>query len=890
MVWLRYVVTRLRGLVRRDRVEREMDEELRFHVLMRMRDNLERGMEPDEARRDALRAFGNVDVIKESCRDVRGGGMVETFIKDVRFAVRRMAKSPAFTTVAVLSLALGIGANTAIFGLVNAVLLRPLPVDHPEQLVSVFPVGRNDSVETFSYPNYKDFRDRNDVFSGFYVTRFAPMSLNRNGGSERVWGFLVSANYFDVLGVRAAFGRTLVPEDDRATLASPVVVLSHACWQRRFGGDSGVVGSTVDLNGHPFTVVGIAPESFTGTEIAYTPEIYVPMTMAPWVEPGSTWLERRDTQNIFAGGRLKPGVSRSQAEASLNVLAEQLGREYPDTNEGQTIELTPPGLIHPMLRGPVVGFAGILMGTVGLVLVIACANLANLLLGRATERRREIAVRLALGASRWRLVRQLLTESVLLSLVGGAAGLALAALIVRVVAVFRPPIDFPLWIDTPIDVRVFGFSLLVSVATGVAFGLVPALQTTKPQLVPALKESTSQAGAGRSLLRRGLVVAQVALSLVMLIAAGLVVRTLQHLQTMSPGFDPQNALMASIEPDLQGYDQQRTDQFVRQLADRVRALPGVKSAAVTDFVPLSLNYNSTGIHIEGEPPVRGSDIPEAMDGSVGPGYFETMRIPVLQGRAFDERDTADAPEVAVVNETFVRRFFPGSDAAGAIGKRFSHRGSDGPWTEIVGVVGDGKYFSISEDPRPFAYFALSQGSSSELTLLVRTAGDPEAMAAPVREEVRRLDPTMPVYGVQSLSRHMALSLFPARVAASLLGAFGLLALTLAAIGVYGVMAYSVAQRTREIGIRMALGARPRDVLRMVVRQGLQMSAIGLVAGLVGALGVTQLMSSLLYGVTSTDVPTYILISLLLAAVVLLASSVPALRAARVDPIRALRYE
>jgi predicted permease len=876
--------------MRRGRVEREMDDELRFHVLMRTRENVDAGMAPDDALRSARRAFGNVDVIKESCRDVRGGGMVETFIKDVRFAVRRMAKSPVFTTIAVLSLALGIGANTAIFGLVNAVLLRPLPVEHPEQLVSVYPVGRDDSIQTFSYPNYVDFRDRNDVLSGFYVTRFAPVSLNRNGGSERVWGFEVSANYFDVIGVKAALGRTLVPDDDRAMLASPVVVLSHGCWKRRFGGDPGVVGSTVDLNGHGFTVVGVTPEAFTGTEIAYSPELYVPMTMAPWVEPGSKWIEQRDSQNIFATGRLKPGVTETQAVASLNVLAAQLGKEFPDSNEGQTIEITPPGLIHPMLRGPVVGFAGILMGTVGLVLVIACTNLANLLLGRATERRREIAVRLALGASRGRLVRQLLTESVMLSLIGGAAGLALAAVIVRVVSALRPPIDFPLWIDMPIDVRVFGFSLLVSVATGVAFGLVPALQATKPQLVPALKEATSQAGAGRSLMRRGLVVAQVALSLVMLIAAGLVIRTLQHLQTMSPGFDPRDALMLSVDPGLQGYDRPRTDQFARQLAERVRALPGVKSAALTDFVPLSLNYNGTGIYVEGAPPARGVEVPEAMDGSVGPGYFETMRIPVLQGRTLEERDTADSPEVAVVNETFVHKFYPGSDAAGAIGKRFSYRSAEGPWVEIVGVVGDGKYFSISEDPRPFAYFALAQGNSTTLTLLVRTSGDPESMAGPVREEVRRLDATMPVYGVKSLSRHMALSLFPARVAASLLGAFGLLALTLAAIGVYGVMAYSVAQRTREIGIRMALGARPADVLRMVVRQGLQMSAVGLVAGLVGALAVTQLMSSLLYGVTSTDVPTYVLISLLLAAVVLLASSVPALRAARVDPIRALRYE
>ncbi len=893
MAWLLYVYTRLRGLVRKSEVERDMDDELRFHMLMRARENAEGGMDAEEARDAARRSFGNVAYIKELCRDVRGGGMIETLIQDVRFAARRMLKSPGFTAVALISLALGIGANTAIFGLVNAIMLRPLPVDHPEQLVSVYPVSKDHSVSTFSYPNYVDFRDRNEVFSGLIVWRMAPMSLDLGGGRpDRVWGYLASGNYFDVLGVKAAMGRTFLPEEDVTKGTHPVVVLSHGCWERRFGRDAGIVGRAIKLNGHTFTVIGVAPEGFSGTEVAYAPEMWVPMMMQPVVESYGDWLDRRDVQNIFATGRLKPGITPEQATASLDVIAAQLGREFPDSNEGQTIELTPPGLIHPLLRTPMVSFTAVLMGVVGLVLLIACTNLANLLLGRAAERRGEIALRLALGAGRLRIVRQLLTESVMLSLTGGLLGLGLATLIVRVVIAFKPPLDFPIWIDVPIDVRVYGFSLAVSALTGVVFGLIPALQTSKTDVVPALKESTARAGHGRSLLRRGLVVAQVALSLVLLIAAGLVLRTLQHLQSMSPGFDPRNAVMMSIDLGLQGYDEDRGRAFNRQLLDRVRALPGVESAALADFLPLSLNYNSTDYYVEGEPPVRGAEAPTAMNASVSPSYFAAMRIPIVAGREFDDHDTTETAEVAVVNETFARKHFAGPDPAlSAIGKRVSYKSATGPWVQIVGVVGDGKYFSIAEDTRPFIYFPLDQGRYSlNTTLLTRTTGDPESMIGPVRAEVTALDPTLPVFNVKTLARHMSLSLFPARVAASLLGAFGLLALGLAAIGIYGVMSYWVSQRTREIGIRMALGARPGDVLRMVVNQGLVMNAVGLAVGIVAALGVSQLLSSMLYGVSSTDLLTYLTISAVLTAVVLLACYVPAWRAAKVEPTRALRHE
>jgi len=817
--------------------------------------------------------------------------MMTTLWQDLRFGLRRLLKNPGFAAVAILSLALGIGANTAIFSLVNTVLLRPLPeVANPEQLVSVFPINKDDSVQAFSYPNYVDFRDRNEVFSGLFVTRFAPMSLSREGSNERVWGNLVSGNYFDVLGVKAARGRTFSPEEDRTPLSHPVVVLSHGCWERRFGRDPALVGKSITLNGHSFTVVGIAPEEFSGTEVAYKPEVWVPVMMLEWIEPGSNWLDRRSTQNLFATGRLKPGVNVAQAKATLNVLAQQLGKEYPDTNEGQTITLTPPGLIHPILRGPVISFTGVLMFTVGLVLLIACTNLANLLLARATERRKEIAIRLALGASRFRLVRQLLTESVLLSVTGGVLGLLLAFWVIDLVAAFRPPINFPLAIDINVDGRVLGFSLLISFATGVLFGLVPALQATKPELVPALKDTASQSGYRRSLVRSGLVIAQIALSLVLLIAAGLVVRALRHLQTMNPGFDPENRLTMSVDVGLQGYDKTRGQQFYQQLTERVGGLPGVQSTSLASFIPLSLNYNSVNVHVEGQAPVRGANVPSAMNASVGLNYFSTMGIPLVEGRDFGEGDREGATRVVIVNESFARKFFPASNPVeNAIGKRVSYR-SDGPLFQIIGVARDGKYFSIGEAPRPFIYFSLLQDYEPSAILLVRTSSDSKRMLASIRGEVQKLDDKLPVYDVKTMTEHMSLSLFPARIAAALLSSFGLLALALAGVGIYGVMSYSVAQRTREIGIRVALGATPRDVLRLVVWQGVTLALIGLSIGLVGSLVMTRLMSSVLYGVSETDSITFLGISLMLMVVVLLACYIPARRATKVDPMIALRYE
>ena len=811
--------------------------------------------------------------------------------KDIRYAIRSLLKRPGFVAVAVITLALGIGANTAIFSLVNTVLLRSLPVAEPRQIVSVAARGKDDSMSAFSYPNYRDFRDRNDVLSGLLVYRFVPLSLSRSGVNERIWGFEVSGNYFDVLGVKAIKGRAFTAEEDKTPLSNPVAVLSFESWQKRFGGDPDLVGKDVLLNNHQFKVIGIAPAGFKGTELVYTPEIWLPASMMAWVEPGADWLEDRNTRNFFAVGRLKPGIDSRQAEASLNLLAQQLAKEYPDTNEGQSIKIVPPGFIIPELRGAVVSFTWVLMAAVGLVLLVTCTNLAGLMLARATDRRREIAIRLAMGANRLRLIRQLLTESVLLSFVGGLAGVLLALWILDVLLAFKPPIDFPLALDVNVDWRVLLFSLGVSLLAGTIFGLAPALQATRPGLSQALRETSAQGGAARTRLRSVLVVAQIAISLVVLIAAGLVVRTLQQLQTMNPGFDAQNALTMSFDLGLQGYDDQHGQQFYRQLYERVQALPAVKSAAVSSYIPLSLNFNSRNVFVEGQPAERGENVPLAMNASVGPRFFETLKTPVVQGREFTEQDQEKTERVVVVNETFVRRLMPNASSTGdAVGKRFSTRSVSGPFMRIVGVARDGKYFNIAEEPRPFMWTPMSQDYQSSGILTVRTEGNPEALLGAVRKEVQALDRNLPLFDVKTLTEHMRLALFPARIAATVLGVFGFVALLLSAIGIYGITSYTVAQRTHEIGIRLALGAQLSDVMKLVLSHGLKLTIIGAAIGLFGAYLATRAITSVLYGVSATDPLTFGFVSVLLIGVALVACYVPSRRATKVDPLIALRNE
>jgi macrolide transport system ATP-binding/permease protein len=812
---------------------------------------------------------------------------MESIYKDIRYGIRGLFKRPGFTAIAVITLALGIGANTAIFSLVNTVLLRPLPVPHPEQLSEVYGTFHNGADYTIqSYLNYKDYRDRNDVFSGLMAYRFAPMSVSHDGRNERLWGYLVSGNYFDVLQVKPFLGRYFVPEEDQTMGSHPVAVISYGCWQKRFASDAGIVGKTLSLNGHVFTVIGVAPQAFNGTEVAYAPELFVPMMMAKEVEPGSNWIEYRNSDNLFVVGRLKPGVTTPQAESVMQAITLQLAKEYPKENKGRGVRLLAPGLFIPDIRNSVISFSAVLMGVVALVLLLACVNLANLLLARATERRKELAIRLAVGASRTRLIRQLITESVLVSLAGGLVGLLLAMWINNLVASIRLPTDIALKFDLQIDWRVLAFALAVSLATGVFFSLLPALQSSKPELVPALKDEVSMAGFRRSRLRNTLVVAQVALSLILLVCAGLVVRSLQVAQNTRPGFTPENAVSLSFDLGLQGYTEEKGREFHRQFLERAKTLPGVRSVALTSTVPLTLDYSYNQIYVEGQPDTASSNLPTAVPNEISPNYFHTMEIP-LRGRDFTERDAKEESRVAIVNETFARRLFPAGEA---IGRRFNFSGPDKPYWEVIGVAGDGKYNSLIEDQKAAFYRPLLRDYSNSVSVVARTAGDSTAVLAALRGEIQRLDATVPLYNVQTLSEHMNVPLFPFRMAAAVLGSFGILAIVLAAIGIYGVMSYVVAGRTREIGVRMALGAARRDVLTLIIRQGMTLAGIGLLIGFLCALGVAQLVGNLLFGVRPFDPLTFALVSLLLGLVAGVACYIPARRATKVDPLVALHYE
>jgi predicted permease len=812
---------------------------------------------------------------------------MHSIIKDIQYGIRNLFKRPGYTAIALLTLALGIGANTAIFSLVSAVLLRPLQVPHPEQLVEVYGTLHNGADDTIqSYLNYKDYRDRNRTLSGLMAYRFVPVSISQERRNERAWGYLVSGNYFEVLGVQPFLGRYFQPDEDKTLGTSPVAVISYGCWQKRFASDTNAVGKQLSINGRSFTVIGVAPKDFCGTEIAFAPELFVPMMMAHEIEPGSNWIESRGDSNIFVVGRLRPGVTSAQAESDLKAITLDLAKEYPNENEGRSVRLATPGLFIPDIRNSVIGFSTILMGVVALVLLLACVNLANLLLARATERRKELAIRLAVGASRARVIRQLVTESVLLSLIGGLGGVLIAAWISDAVAAIKLPTDIALVFDLRLDWRVLGFALIVSLITGIVFSLLPALQSSNLELVPALKDQTSLGGFRKSRLRNALVVVQVALSLVLLVCAGLVVRSLQNAKQTRPGFTPENAIALSFDLGLQGYTEEKGRAFHRQLLERTKSIPGVRSAALTSVVPLTLDYSSTSIYVEGQPFTGSSDLPLAIPNEISPDYFRTMEIP-LRGRDFAEREDKPESRVAIVNETFARKFFPGQEA---IGRRFNFSGPDKPYWQVIGVAADGKYNSLSEDPKAAFYRPLLRDYSTNATLVARTNGDSSAALTALRGELAQMDATLPLFNVETLSEHMNVPLFPFRMAATVLGSFGILAIVLAAIGVYGVMSYVVAGRTREMGVRIALGAKRRDVMFLIVKQGMLLTVMGLGVGLVVALGVTQLLTKILFGVGAFDPLTFLAVCALLAAVAALSSYLPARRATKVDPLVALRYE
>jgi putative ABC transport system permease protein len=884
MAWLKYLLRRLRALLRAGQVHDEIEAELKFHLEMRADENVRRGMDAEQARREAERRFGNMTRIKEQGYDVRGGRWVETTWQDLRYSMRVLLKKPAFTAIAILTLALGIGANTAIFSVVNSLLLRPLPFSDPDRLVQIWEsnVKRGRGEMPASYPDFADWRDHSATFEQAAAYSDWSFNLTGSGEPERIRGEIVSPVFFSMLGINPILGRAFAPDEDTPG-KDLVVVISDRLWERRFNSDPNILGSPINLGDRAFTVIGVVQ---TGAHRPLLPEdieLFVPISHG-------FGLEERGAHYLNVTARLKAGVTLNQAQAEMDTLAAQLARQYPDMNADLGARVVP--LREQVTGGYRTSFM-VMLGAVAFVLLIASTNVANMLLARAISRQKEIAVRIALGARRSRIVRQLLTESLLLAVIGGALGFLVSLWGIALLVAFSPA-DLPRIKEVTVDGRVFGFTVAVSLLTGVVFGLVPALQASRPNLNEILKEGGRSAtgGSARQRTRGLLVVTEIALSLVLLVGAGLLARSFLRLQSVSPGFNAENVL--TMQMDFSGPNYKTGTQvraFQSELLERVKQLPGVLSASTRSFVPIAPDapFAYLTFAIDGRP-IEPGNRPVAFQNSVSPDYFKTMMIPVVRGREFDDRDVKSSQQVAVINETLAGKYFPGEDP---IGKRITT--DDEPysaesWLTIVGVVVDTKPRSLESEPAAEMYMPFSQATQPFLALMIRTSGEAGGVASAVRSQVLEMDKNQPVYGVRTLDAILSESVSTPRFRTLLIGIFAGVALILAAVGIYGVISYSVTQRTHEIGIRMALGASRGDVLKLVVGQGLTVALIGVTIGIIASVFLTRLLSSLLFGVSATDIPTFGGASVLLMAVALAACYLPARRATKVDPTVALRYE
>ena len=891
-------------LFNRRKCEDELEKELSFHLEQHTSDLIARGVSPGEARRQARIALGGPEQVKEMCRDARGTRWLSDLLRDLRYGVRILAKQPGFTAVAALALALGIGVNTAILSAVNGFVLRPLPVEKPEELVAPY-WGRKTDAQVwgeFSYANYVDLRERNKSFSGLCAWRETSAGISSGetrsagdaGPAEVAWGEMVSGNYFDVMGVKPILGRAFLPEEDRTPNTHPVTVLGYKLWERRFGADPAILGRTIYLNGQPFTVVGVMPESFLGGEFYLRKAFWVPLMMAQKFGRRAEWPTDRGYALWKLYGRLKPGVTMAQAEADLNLVAGDLAKLYPGENADTKIQLTTELDGRYEAATSIIRYGGFMALCVSaLVLLLACFNVANLMLARAVTRAREIGIRLAIGASRGRIVRQLLTESLLLALLGGALGLAFAYWGSGLVWATFPPVPYPISMDFSPDGYVLKWMIAISLLTGLLFGLAPALLASRTDLVNVIKGGAAKMSGGRRRwnLRGMLVVAQVTISIVVLICAGLFIRSLRQVRQTDPGFRVENLVTMMINPRQLAYDdREATGRFFPELLRRLEARPGVRAAAMIDEMPLAVGRTTRGPVVkEGEldpPPNRGVNCDVSL---VTPKFFDAVGTPLVQGRDFNDHDNTEAPRVVIVNQEFARRFYGGEQDA--LGKRFRFEQGT-PLMQVVGIAKDGRYRSLYEDRMPYIYLPVYQHPRAGMTVLIsaRSAGDMEAVVEGARREVAEMDARLPIYGVMLGEQNLALAYWGPNVAAGMATTFGVLALVLATTGLYSVMTYSVSQRTHEIGIRMALGARLLDVVRLVVGQGMRMAFVGMALGLAGAFALTRVLASLLLGVGATDAVTFVGVSVLLFAVTLLACYIPARRAARVNPLVALRHD
>jgi predicted permease len=874
---MKALLRRLRALLRRSEMEAELDEELRFHLEKEIEQNVRGGMSPEEARRAALVEFGGVELIKEECRDVRGVRPLKDLWQDLRYAVRALLKRPGFTLVAVATLTLGVGATSAIFSVVNSVLLRPLPYKDSERVVQVWEnnLKRGWTRDTISPLNFEDWRTQNRSFDAISAYEYDGLVLAGGESPERLVGILASSDFFRVLGVEPALGRGFLPGEDRPG-AARVVVISSRLWQRRLGARADALGQPLTLNGEAYTVVGVMPQGFE----------FPSRGVDAWV-PSLDLARPRSDHFMYSVARLKPSVTLETAQADVDAVARRLAEQYPDTNGNGGVTLVP---LHEEVVGKARRGLLLMLGAVALLLLIACVNVANLLLARASGRQKEMAVRAALGASRWRIARQLLTESLLLGVLGGGCGALLSVWSVGLLVTASGG-GIPRSQEVTVDARALVFTLAASVLTGLLFGLAPAHNFSAPDLNRMLKEGTKGVAGGRrqSRAQGALVVSEIALALVLLAGAGLLAKSYARLSSVNPGFDADGVLTARVSLSESRYkEKERQALFFRQVLERVRALPGVKHAGAVSDLPFSGSRTSQSFDIEGHQPAEGELTPTADYRKITPGYLGAMSISLLRGREFTERDDAGAPTVAVVNEAFARRFFPGEEA---LGKRllYTEGGRQVP-REIIGVVGDLTHESLADERAPEVYVPFAQRPNSWMFLAVRGGGETAALAGSIRAAVREVDAGEPVYGITTMRQRLDQSLAPRRFNAMLLGTFAAAATLLAAVGVFGVLSFQVAERRHEIGIRMALGAQRRDVLKLVVGRGLRLVLVGVLVGLAASLAVTRLMTSLLYGVSATDPATLASISLILVGVAVLASYLPARRATKVDPVTALRYE
>jgi len=818
---------------------------------------------------------------------------METLLQDIRHGTRLLWKSPGFTFVAVLTLALGIGANSALFSVVNAFMIRPLPVSHPEELmVLANSHPENDRPHGVSYLDFQDYRAQCDAFSSMVATERDFIGLSADGRADRIFAEFVSGDYFSMLGVQPLLGRFFLPEEGKNPGADPLVVLGYAYWRQRFAGDPSVVGKAVSVNGRAATIIGVAPESFHGTFTVVEMQAYLPLGMAIISPVGPELFTKRDSHALEIFARLKPSVSRGAAQASLQVIAQRLERQYPDTDKGIRMHVIPEPLARPSPENgaqlPLV--ASVFMGLVGLVLLVACVNVVNLLLARATVRYKEIAIRAALGARRSRLLRQMLTESLLLAVLGGAAGAAVGAWVSRMLAGISLPGDIPLRMDFSMDWRVFAFSAAAALFAGVISGLLPALRASRADVQEVLREGGRAGGGdGQHRLRDVLVIAQVAGSLVLLVAAGLFMRSLGHAHSAELGFRPDHVLVMNLDVAQQGYDESRGRAFYRELEQHVRRLPGVASATLSSTYPMNYDNPSAYVRRLDQAPDDAKKNPITGYNLVGSDYFETLRTPILSGRPLNAQDQDSALRVAVINQTMAHRLWPGQDP---IGKQFFYDAEKGKPVTVVGVSKDGKYEWMFEDPLPYFYLPIGQRYSSQRTLQIRTQGNPQDWKLTAVKEIHALDPALPVYDVLTMDEALGggNGFFLLNVGAGFAGALGALGLVLALVGVYGVVSYAASRRTHEIGIRMALGADRSTILRMVLSRGFGLVLAGIAAGIVMALGLARFLTNMLLGVRPFDPVTFGGVSLLLVGISMVACYLPARRATCVDPLVALRYE